>query len=290
MNYISYEYMANTIRQNLWKIPEDVDLIVGVPRSGMIPALMIAELLNKPCTDLDFFIQGRTMSCGRRGGLMKDADKSFILKKILIIDDTCYTGGSIQRVKDKVSPLKIREYQILFGCVYAEGKHSKQFVDIYFEENYRPGEGIWLYEWNILHHYEKKSRVSMWDIDGLICKDPPSDKNIEEYEAYLKNPIPMIIPTTLVGEIVTYRLEKYRNLTEEFLQKQGIKYGKLIMFNAPNRQERNLMMGPAEFKANVYKNADWAQLFIESEIKQAEKIFELSGKPVFCYANGKVYQ
>lgn len=62
------------------------------------------------------------------------------------------------------------------------------------------------------------------------------------------------------------------------------------MFNAPNRQARGLMMSPAEFKANVYKNADWAQLFIESEIKQAEKIFELSGKPVFCYANGKVYQ
>lgn len=52
MTYTTYEDLSNCIRRNVWKVPADVDLIVGVPRSGMIPALMLAELMNKRCADL----------------------------------------------------------------------------------------------------------------------------------------------------------------------------------------------------------------------------------------------
>jgi uncharacterized HAD superfamily protein len=54
----------------------------------------------------------------------------------------------------------------------------------------------------------------MWDMDGIICKDPPDDKNTEEYEKYISEAIPMIIPTTPIGAICTYRLEKYRDITK----------------------------------------------------------------------------
>ena len=91
--------------------------------------------------------------------------------------------------------------------VFAEGKDAKNIVDIYFKENYIPGEKLYLYEWNILHHYENRTKYMLWDIDGLVCKDPPDDRNIEAYEAYLLNAIPMIIPTTQIGAFVTYRLE-----------------------------------------------------------------------------------
>lgn len=286
MIYTSYEDLANTIRKNLWKIPQDINLIVGIPRSGMIPALMIAEFLNIPITDIDSFVDDKILSCGGRGRLIKNKNK----QKVLILDDTVYSGGAMQIAKDKTESLK-QKYDILYGCIYAEGKNAKDKVDLYFEENYLPGgDNIYFYEWNILHHYEKKTKIMMWDMDGIICKDPPDDSNAEEYEKYIKAAIPIIIPTTKIGAICTYRLEKYRDVTEKWLHKYNIDVGQLIMFKAKTREERNKICSPGYYKGKIYKEATWAQLFLESDAHQAEKIHNISGKPVFCYANGKMYK
>ena len=245
MTYKSYEDLSDCIRRNAWKIPQDVDLIVGVPRSGMIPALMLAELLN-----------GKT---------------------------------DMRKVRERMAPLE-GQYDIIYGCVYAEGRNAKRMVNIWLEDIWREGEKMWLYEWNVLHHYGKKTQLSMWDIDGLVCKEPPDDRNTPAYEAYLPDAVPMIIPTTRIGAFVTYRLEKYRGVTEAWLHGHGIDYGELLMFDAPNRDIRNNMMSPAKYKAQLYRQATWAQLFMESDARQAERIFQLAGKPVWCYENGRVYQ
>ena len=285
MMYRSYEDLSDCIRRNVWKVPGDVDLIVGIPRSGMIPALMIAELLNKRCADLDTFIDGKIMASGGRSRLMRSGD----IKKVLILDDTVFFGRALCKAKAKLEPIS-GNYELIYATIYAEGKHAKEMVDIYFEEIYRPGETVWLYEWNILHHYEKKTKFAMWDIDGLLCKDPPDDREIESYEKYLPNAIPMIIPTTHVGALVTYRLEKYRDVTEKWLEKHGVDYGELKMFDAPDCDTRNQTLSPSKYKAMLYAEATWATLFIESEVRQAERIHKYSGKPVFCYANGVMYK
>lgn len=286
MTYKSYEDLSDCIRRNAWKIPQDVDLIVGVPRSGMIPALMLAELLNKRCTDLDAFIEGREMSCGGRQRLMRETART---KKVLVLDDTVFFGNAMRKVRERLAPLE-GQYDIIYGCVYAEGRNAKQMVDLWLEDIWREGEKMWLYEWNALHHYGKKTQLSMWDIDGLVCKDPPDDRNAPAYEAYLPDAVPMIIPTTRIGAFVTYRLERYRGVTEAWLHGHGIDYGELLMFNAPNRDIRNSMMSPAKYKAQLYRQATWAQLFMESDARQAERIFQLAGKPVWCYENGRMYQ
>jgi len=286
MVYRSYEDLSDCIRRNAWKVPADVDLIVGVPRSGMIPALMLAELLNKRCADLDTFVEGREMACGGRESLIRGEG----VKKALVVDDTVYAGTAMRKAKERVQGCRrVKDTEVLFCTIYAEGRDAKGMVDIYFEDIWRPGEKMWLYEWNILHHYGKKTLSSMWDIDGLLCKDPPDDRNQERYESYLPNAIPMIIPTTTVGALVTYRLEKYRIVTEHWLKKHGVEYGQLLMFDARDRDERNRTMSPARYKAGLYGAASWAKLFIESEVRQAERIHELTGKPVFCYENGRMY-
>lgn len=286
MTYKSYEDLSDCIRRNAWKIPQNVDLIVGVPRSGMIPALMLAELLNKRCADLDAFIEGREMSCGGRQRLVRETTR---MKKVLVLDDTVFSGNAMRKARKRLAPLE-GKYDIIYGCVYAEGKNTKQMVDLWLEDIWCEGEKMWLYEWNVLHHYGKKTQLSMWDIDGLICKDPPDDRNTLVYEAYLPDAVPMVIPTTRIGAFVTYRLERYRGVTEAWLHGHGIDYGELLMFNAPNRDIRNSMMSPAKYKAQLYRQATWAQLFMESDARQAERIFQLAGKPVWCYENGRVYQ
>lgn len=280
MIYRSYEDMANCIRQNLWKVPSDVDLVVGIPRSGMIPAYMLAEYLNKRCTDLDSFAEGRDTSYGTRGGMMRRGKEN----KVLVIDDCVCSGGSMEKVRERLAPMT--DYEFVYGCVYAESKEPK--VDFWFED-ITQSDKAYMKEWNILHLFKNRTKASMWDVDGLLSKDPPLDKDIDAYEAYLPNAIPMIIPTNRVGALVTYRLEKYRAITEEWLKKHGVEYGELFMFNAPSRDIRNTTLGSAEYKAQIYKNTQWALMFIESDRRQAEKIYQLSGKPVFCYENGKLY-
>ena len=48
MNYRSFADMNNDLVRNLARFPHDVDLIVGIPRSGMLPANLLALYLNKP--------------------------------------------------------------------------------------------------------------------------------------------------------------------------------------------------------------------------------------------------
>lgn len=282
MIYKSYQDMADTIRRNLWKIPQDVDLIVGVPRSGMIPALMIAELLNKRCATLDEFVADSEMSCGARQRLMKPHEGT---RKVLVIDDTVNKGGAMQRTRE----LLAWRHGIIFACVYARGRDAKSLVDIFLEDIYSPNGGWYLYEWNILHHTNSKTLQSMWDIDGLLCKDPPKDKDLKVYEAYLPTAVPMVIPTTTVGAFVTYRLEKYRAVTEQWLQRQGVTWNRLLMFDAPDRDSRKRMQGAGEYKAQAYREAAWAKLFVESSQRQAERIHLLTGKPVYCYEDGRMY-
>ena len=66
------------------KIHECFDLIVGVPRSGMFPANLLALYLNLPVTDIDSFRNGHIYQTGERG-------KTFNMNNIhnvLVVDDS----------------------------------------------------------------------------------------------------------------------------------------------------------------------------------------------------------
>ena len=129
----------------------------------------------------------------------------------------------------------------------------------------------------------------MCDLDGVFCINPPDDHNTEAYENYIKDAIPLIIPSSKLGAICTYRLEKYRDVTQQWLDKVGIKTDNLVMFPADTKEKRN-KIPPYIYKAKIYKSCDWAEIFIESNPFEAENIFKLTGKPVLCFETGKFYK
>ena len=277
-NYTSIADLADTIRRNLWRVPSDVSLIVGVPRSGLMAALIVGEFLHKPVIDLPSYLEGWRPAYGSRGKHMRTDGN-----RVLVLDDTVFSGRSIERVKKLIG---MRD-NVLYGCIYAEGEHATDFVDLYFENNYDPEVKPWhLYEWNILHHGAKLSEACMFDLDGVLCAEPPDERDTEHYENYIANAKPLIVPTTRIGAIVTFRKEQYRAVTENWLKRTGIEYGKLIM--AANDSWRNTKEA-AVFKHYRYGAAKWARLFIESNPAQAETIAKTTNKPVFCYSNGKMY-
>ena len=284
MIYKSYSDLSYTIRRNLWKVPQDIDLIVGIPRSGMIAALMLSELMHRRCATLDEFLASRVMSCGGRESLMIGGAAG----RVLVVDDTVNRGRAMRQARRRLSYLQT-VCDITFACVYAEGAGATEMVDVFLEDIHRDGETAYLYEWNILHHYPRHTLASMWDIDGVMCQEPPDDRDVESYECYLEHAVPMVVPTTPVGAVVTYRLEKYRGVTERWLQAHGVEYRDLVMFPADSREQRASMAYPGRWKAHIFKKSEWARLFVESSHDQAVRIAELSGKPCFCYEDGRMY-
>ena len=137
------------------------------------------------------------------------------------------------------------------------------------------------FEWNILS--SRGIGKYCFDMDGVLCVDPTPEQNDDgkQYEEFIRSTKPLYIPDHKIGWIVTSRLEKYRSQTEEWLERYGVQYGELRMLDLPSKEERIRLKAGASFKAEVYRKTG-AELFIESDLKQALPIAEISKK--FVYA------
>ncbi|SHN07933.1 Phosphoribosyl transferase domain-containing protein [Fibrobacter sp. UWR3] len=273
INYRSISDLNETIIRNLHKFPHDVDFVVGVPRSGMMPANLIALYLNKPLTDVDSFVEGRIYSSGERGNFAVTTGS----RKVLIVDDSINSGSALMKLKQKLSENeeRVKNFNICFAVVFAT-KKSKDFVDVYCEEVETPR----LFQWNIFHHKHILPH-SCFDIDGVLCPNPPYDDDGPVYTEYIKNAPALFIPSVEIDTLVSCRLEKYRTDTETWLKQKGVRYNKLIMLDFPDKQSRVAWGKHGLYKGEVYKQSANI-LFVESSINEALDIYAVSKKPVFC--------
>ena len=271
MNYKSFADLSADIKCNLYKIPKDVSLVVGIPRSGLLAANLISVYLNLPLTDIDSFIEGKVLSpCTQSRIKEQDIFKG----KILIVDDSVATGKAIVDARQKLAPvITNKNYQLLFCCVYAEPAR-KNMVDIPLMLLDRPR----LFEWNIFHN--SILSTACVELDGVLCKayEGIADEKEDAYQQYIASVQPNFIPKSKIAVIVTSRPEKWRSITEEWLQFNKIQFGELIM-------AKDTETNSALFKADYYKKRNKLQLFLEGNEKEAQQIFELTGKDVYCLEN-----
>ena len=68
MYYKSVADLNRTVLKHINLIPSDTDLIVGIPRSGMLPAVIMSQVLHLPYTDMHSFVAGQIgrASCRER--------------------------------------------------------------------------------------------------------------------------------------------------------------------------------------------------------------------------------
>lgn len=281
MNFVTFENMNDCIYKNLNKIPRDIDLVVGIPRSGMLPANIIALYLNLPFTDIDSFLDNRKLKVGNTRKCKNWITMPQQAQKVLVVDDSISSGKAIRDVKKQ-----IKEYNISSKCVFLAVyalETNIMMVDIFLEICHHPR----MFEWNYMHHWGLE--YSCVDIDGVLCEDPTFIQNDDgrRYAEFLENATPKIIPTKKINTLVTCRLEKYRKETEDWLNKQGVMYDNLVMLSETNSRERALNIDHGKYKGEVYKKSPCI-LFIESDYEQAIRICEVSKKEVFCVANRKL--
>jgi len=272
-NYRDFNKINALLIRNLEKIPKDVDLIVGIPRSGLIISTLIAEYRNLPHTDLYSFvnyIDNYKLSNGSKapGTDVKNA------KHILLVDDAMGVGAAMKTALNLIKQKRLENIKITSFVVFVEPK-SIQIPNIYCEvlrDQFLP--------WSVL---KRGTPDSCCDIDGVLTEDVPKefDDDGQKYKDFLKNQKPKFIPVRKIHTLVTGRLEKYKTITEDWLKRHNIQYDNLIMCPCNNNVERaKLDMG--KFKADVFKKSG-LPLFIESDYKEASKIKELNpDKCVYC--------
>jgi uncharacterized HAD superfamily protein/predicted phosphoribosyltransferase len=271
----SYADLSIDIKKNLHLISqENFELVVGIPRSGMVPAYMISAYLNIDCTDLDSFINNAKLQRGITRTTKASLTNPHDANKILLVDDSVYSGKSMKLALDKIDLSVLHKIKTLAIYVHTD---NPSFTDYCFEKL----DGKKLFEWGIFHNNIISN--CCFDIDGVLCRDPLPEEDEEEleYQEFLKNAEPLFLPTGTIHSLVTNRLEKYRELTEEWLKRHNIKYDYLVMVQLSNKEDKNLIDSSIDYKAKYYQKSN-TELFIESSLFQAEKIAVFSGKPVYC--------
>lgn len=271
----SYADLAKTLHSHLPEISaQKFDLIVGMPRSGMVPAYIIALDLNIAVCSFDEFINNsigsRTGGRHIKGNIINPHDA----KKVLIVEDSYNTG---ERLRARIGALpKELHKKVTTLAVYSAT--DTPHIDMYLELVPQPR----VFEWNILHH-EGITGYTCYDLDGVLCEDPTDEQNDDgsKYMEFIKNARPKYIPTYRIKTIVTSRLSKYKTETEAWLARNGVEYDNLVMLEGYTAEERRSMGIHGSFKAAEYVKDDYL-LFIESNYRQALEINRLTGKPVYC--------
>jgi len=283
MNFRSVADLNRCVLSNLHKLPRDIDLIVGIPRSGLLPATILALYLNLPETDIEGLLAGRLIGKETARWQRGQLERALKPRRILVIDDSLWSGKTMDKARRQIEAMHLSA-QVIYAAVYViPGAEEK--VDLVFETCPLPR----IFEWNFMHHFELENACI--DIDGVLCRDPTPDENDDgpRYSEFLNNCEPFLIPTVMVGCLVTCRLEKYRPQTVGWLKKQGVRYKELVMLDLPDKESRLAAMCHSAFKAEVYQQKK-ANLFVESSFAQAVEIVNKARKPVLCVEKGKMIQ
>jgi len=283
INFKSFNNLIEDIKSNLYRLHNyDFDLIVGIPRSGMMVAYHIGLMINIHVIDFNGLLNNHLLSKGWTRRVKHHLEYPQDAQRILVVDDSIASGKSLKE-KMQLLPKSIKE-KVTTLAIYSS-KKDRIDVDIFFQHISVPR----MFEWNIFQR--KDLEYACVDIDGVLCIDPTNEQNDDgdRYVDFLLNAKPLYLPVYPINTLVTNRLEKYRKQTEEWLRKHEVKYNDLIMLDLPSKEDRIKSKIHVPHKAGVYSKNNALKLFIESSESQAKEIAELTNKSVYCVDNSVMY-
>ena len=271
---IEYVTTAQLVRDTIGmiaRLPASIDGVVGMARSGLIPASVIAAHLHLP---LYATACGEVASCGH-GARLSPGDRRH--RHLLLLDDTTMSGAQMTRALPWVKSA-FPGCRVTPAAVYPTPQ-SRGVVAEFARELPPPH----LLEWNLFN--SGYVNVMVTDLDGIICEECPAaaDDDGPAYGFFLENARPIQLPRRApVYAIVTARLDKYRPQTEAWLRRWGVRYDKLVMWPEDDARGRWSVPGRvAAFKGAYYRLCG-ASLMVESDPIQAAWIRKVSGKLVLC--------
>lgn len=269
MNYRSIAELNDDVVAWSRRLPPDLDLVVGVPRSGLLVANLLALHLNMPMTDVDGLIAGRLIGAGRRLDRVAAPGGGRALR-VLVVDDSLWSGRQMGKVRDRVAAAGL-PHSVRYGAVYVIPR-AVDLVDFHFRKLSLPR----VFEWNVLHH--PSLCESCMAADGVLW---PAE------EGQCATGRPLFAPTRIIGTLVAAQPETMRPRIEAWLACHGIGYRELVLVPPPEprfgRDRRAVILE----KAALYRRRD-AWLFVEASEEDAAGLAEAVGRPVYSAATRRM--
>lgn len=272
--YYDYSDLVYYARQLASTISQDTQIlgIAGVPRSGMLAATAAAIHLGVPLFEAR--ADGiRDMTHGRRLDNIRNQGR------IVVMEDSLNTGRRFDQLKARLGDRHI--YASVFSTPQSVSKAHYVAVELQLPH--------WFDWWLFGSRYMNMSRIGI-DFDGILCGDCPASKDTddEQYRDWMANVLPIRHAWPYGAPVViTGRLEKYRQTTEDWLRRNRQKIGTLA-FGPWNSIAERRRGGIAMHKAKMAKELKLTA-FIESDARQAQQIAELAQIPVACPEAKTVY-
>lgn len=286
MGALNWRNLDDLARDTMLLAPKlrDVDAIVGIARSGVLPAAILATALHKPlamCETADHgegFVdkEGISIACGRR---LRESPEDRTLRRVAVVDDSVLTGLTFRGVlSEHAGPDFIR------ACVYLQ-PGAEEHVDHFAMHLPAPR----IFEWNLFG--SELIKHSILDIDGVLCPDPPMmEDDRAAYEDYIASAPILNKPLFPVAAICTNRIEPYREVTENWLRDNGIEFGALHMAPFSTAEARRRMSTPADLKSAWYANHDAPGVLVESHDWIAEVVARNVGRPVISLQSRRCFE
>jgi hypoxanthine phosphoribosyltransferase len=260
VHYRSTVQLANTIKNKLCNMRDQVDLVVGIPRSGLLAGFFASEALRRPMTDLVGLREGRIlfpvpgpMPAPLQGRL-----------RVLVIDDSVNSGISLQQVRERLSDLSDR-IEVTVCAVYGPRRRCRH-VDMVLEKVGNPH----VFEWNALHH-DLLADATV-DLDEVIMGDDTA-----------ADPRLFRAPTKPIGFALTTLPAARHPATMKMLQGRGVEIGQLVHVHAASAAEL------AAAKADAFCGLP-STFYLARTAATASVVAAQSGKPALSLDTQRMHR
>jgi len=271
MEYRSVKDLSKSVRSLTVDLPKNIDLIVCIPRSGLLAGSLLALHLNISVTDIEGYLSGNVFDTGTsRKKKETDVENA---EHILVVDDSVRSGSQMEETKQRLSSVRANK-NIIYAAIYVSELGTK-YVDYYGEVVDTPR----FFEWNIMHHPSLSK--SVLDIQVLLGK---KGNRLLKESAQLTKYEPNIVPKETINMIVGSATESHRKNIENWLDLNDIQYNKLLLYTEDQSKNKEV-----RYKSKLYRS-EKLRLFIEYGREEAILLAEQSGKPVYCYSENTMIQ
>lgn len=273
-NFVSVAEASAWTLEWVKEFPQRYDLVIGVPRSGMFVASLIALKLGRPLTTPELVVKGEYW----HSRVVKDKLPFSAVRNVLLVDDSMDSGRAMARAEEDLRALD-DTINVHKACLIVRPDKRTE-VDLYYKLLEPPR----VFEWNILHRKIASyfgHGVLAVDLDGVLCANcPPGvDGDEAQYLDWLDNARPYLIPEFEIDAIVTCRLEKYRPQTVGWLEKHNVKYKQLCMWDIDSKAERRGKLAQHKIAELLRIKPD---MYWESTAVQSEAIWKATSIPTLC--------
>lgn len=259
------------------KLPAGTRAVIGIEQKGMVTASIVGNKRHLPVYPLEAVLS--------RGMAVELSGDTFVA----LIDDGYGSGTTMDLAIQKLwTSASIPMEHVVRGAAYFAGDQNRRPPGLHVGAYIDP---MFFQEHEFLNHGAPSMASTMVDLDGVLCPDwetvspqyVPETDDVSLWARLFEWARPLYLPRkNSVRAIVTGRLERYRKVTEGWLQLWGVLYEALYMHPHETVVARDRdPESHGVFKGRLYAADPGAHMFIESSLAQARVIAEISRKPVF---------